>query len=196
MHAASRWIWKSKVVHVPCGRGAAKLKCWISKKSEQTARKKAEAGRRGSSEGSISVMWSLNQCSVLQIRLQTSQESGHQESMLGLLGLTQSSLLCWSRVGPRQVSLVTSIQVTVLLLVDIHTLASCAGMLVSLWKRDLRIVVSYFWFDYKVCVLGKSVLHTADKNKPRLCIIYVYIKFNLTNSIKQMVNISRKCFLK
>lgn len=144
MHAASRWIWKSKVIYVSCGRGAAKFKCWISKKSEQTARKKAEAGRRGSSEGSIFVTWSLNQYSVLQIRLQTSQEPGHQESMLGLLGLTQSSLLCWWRVGPRQVSLVTSVQVTVLLLVDVTLWQAMLGCLGVCERRILeKIVDSY-----------------------------------------------------
>lgn len=107
------------------------------------------------------------------------------------------SLLCWSRVRPRQVSLVTSAQVTVLLVVDITLWQAVLGCLGVCERRILeRIVVSYFWPDYNVCILGMSVLHTAEKNKPRLWIIYVYIKFNLANFIKQMVNISRKCFLK
>lgn len=62
MHATSRWVWKSKIFHVSCRRGASVLKWWISKKSQQAAREKEKVGRGGSSK-------SNHLCCYLQVEL-------------------------------------------------------------------------------------------------------------------------------
>ena len=143
MYATSRRVWKSKIVHVSSRRGASVLKWWISKESEQAARKKAKAWRGGSSKSNDLYLLLASWISNNLLRLWFSNFSMHQGHLEGLLKQMagphlQSFWFNRSRVGSRQFPFLSSSQVMVLLLlVGIYT--SLPLSFFSFWWRRLAL---------------------------------------------------------